>query len=108
MTRTVKCRQLNRDPIRFLGGLLARLGLKQKRVGKCENGMYHIDGDRARLLNALITRRRAGLAGVAIPLDTTSVPAKKSATLEVLGACLQGIKRFFQPESSVFGSFCPA
>ena len=100
--------QLDRDPVRFIGVLLSRLGLKQKRVGKSENGTYHVDGERATLLNALITRRRAGLVGVSIPLDTTSVPIKKSTTLDVLGACLEGIKRFFQPDSGVFAGFCPA
>ena len=100
--------QLDRDPVRFIGVLLSRLGLKQKRVGKSENGTYHIDGERTALLNALITRRRAGLVGVSIPLDTTSVPVKKSTTLDVLGACLEGIKRFFQPDSGVFAGFCPA
>ena len=100
--------QLDRDPVRFIGVLLSRLGLKQKRVGKSENGTYHVDAERAALLNALVTRRRAGLVGVSIPLDTTSVPVKKSTTLDVLGACLKGIKRFFQPDSDVFSGFCPA
>ena len=100
--------QLHRDPVRFLGVLLSRLGLKQKRVGKSANGMYHLDGERVALLNALIARRRAGLPGVSMPLDTTSVAVKKTTTLDVLGACLQGIKRFFQPDSGVFAGFCPA
>ena len=94
--------QLNKDPIRFIGILLSRLGLKQKRVGKSENGTYHLEGARTAMLNAIITRRRAGWAGLGIPLDTTSVPVKKSTTLDALGACLNGIKRFFQPGSDVF------
>ena len=100
--------QLDRDPVRFIGILLSRLGLKQKRVGKSENGTYHVDVERTTLLNALMIRRRAGLMGVSIPLDTTSVPVKKSVTMDMLGACLDGIKRFFQPGSGVFAGFCPA
>ena len=94
--------QLNKDPIRFIGILLSRLGLKQKRVGKSENGTYHLEGARIAMLNAIISRRRAGWAGLGIPLDPTSVPVKKSTTLDALGACLNGIKRFFQPGSDVF------
>ena len=32
-------RRLNLDPIRFIGTLFSRLGLKQKRVGRAEEGV---------------------------------------------------------------------
>ena len=99
--------QLERDPVRFLGVLLARLGLKQKRVGRAENATYHVDVERTQLLNSLITRRRSGMAGTNVPLDITSIPVKKTTSLDVLGACFQGIKRFFSLDSSVFSDFCP-
>ena len=89
--------QLARDPLRFVGTLLAKLGLKQKRVGRAENATYHVDGDRVLLLNGILLKRRAGLIGAGIPLDTQSVTVKKQTPLETLTVCLQSIKRFFSP-----------
>jgi len=87
--------QLARDPLRFVGTLLAKLGLKQKRVGRAAKATYHLDGDRIQLLNVILLKRRAGRLGAAIPLDTQSVKVKKIASLDTLTGCLQSIKRFF-------------
>jgi len=94
--------QLAANPLRFVGTLLAKLGLKQKRVGRAENATYHVDGDRLQLLNGIITKRRAGLMGACIPLDTQSVAVKKVTPLDTLTACLQSIKRFFSPPEPDF------
>ena len=100
--------QLERDPIRFVGLLLARMGIKQKRVGKSELSTYHVDSARLDLLNALLNRRRSGFLGVNIPLDTSSIPDKKTTLLEVLSTCMDGIKRFFSQKEDVLSGFCLA
>ena len=100
--------QLERDPIRFIGLLLARMGLKQKRVGKSELGTYHVDIERIDLLNALVFRRRATFMGVSIPLDTSTIAPKKTTALDVLTTCMDGIKRFFSQTSDGLSSICLA
>jgi hypothetical protein len=91
--------QLERDPIRFIGLLLTRMGLKQKRTGKSELGAYHLDNERLDLLNALVLRRRERFIGVTIPLDTSTIAPKKTTALDVLTNCMDKIKRFFkQPD----------
>ena len=87
--------QLTRDPLRFISLLLARLNLKQKRVGKAEEGFYQLDEDRINLLNGLLTRRKAGMAGITMPLDTTSVVVKKERPLEFFIDCFKKVKAFF-------------
>ncbi len=89
--------QLAANPLRFVGTLLARLGLKQSRVGRAENATYHVNGDRLQLLNTLLLKRQAGILGASIPLDTQSVKVKTITPLETLTTCLQSIKRFFSP-----------
>jgi len=87
--------QLQRDPLRFLSMLLGRLGLKQKRVGRAALGIYHLDVERINLLNALIMRRAKGLAGVSMPLDTSSCAVKKPSTTDFFIETFKKIKRFF-------------
>ncbi len=89
--------QLAANPLRFVGMLLAKLGLKQSRVGRAENAHYHVNGDRLQLLNTLLLQRQAGIFGKSIPLDTQSVKVKTFTPLETLTACLHSIKRFFSP-----------
>lgn len=89
--------QLKRDPLRFIGTLLTKLGLKQKRVGRSENATYHIDGDRLQLINGILQKRRAGIMGTCIPLNTSSIPAKKITALDTITTCMQRIKDFFTP-----------
>ena len=91
--------QLQHDPIRFVGTLLAKMGLKQKRVGRSENATYHIDEDRISLLNGILLKRRKGFLGSSIPLDTQSIATKKATPLDTLTMCLESIKRFFCPET---------
>jgi len=100
--------QLERDPIRFLGLLLTRMGLKQKRVGKSELGTYHVDNERIDLLNALVFRRRTNFLGVSIPLDTSTIAPKKTTALDVLTTCMDSIKRFFRPTSNGLSDLCLA
>lgn len=90
--------QLQKDPIRFLSMLLARLGLKQKRVGRAEEGIYHLDANRLSLLNSLITRRKPQATGLNTPLDTSSVKVKEPAPIAFFVECFQKIKRFFTLE----------
>jgi len=89
--------QLARDPLRFIGTLLSKLGLKQNRVGRSEQATYHVNGERIQLLNAILIKRSAGLMGASIPLDTQSLAVKKMTTLDTLTTCLQRIKQFFMP-----------
>lgn len=86
---------LQRDPLRFLSMLLGRMGLKQKRVGKAEHGLYHLDIERINLLNALIMRRAKGLAGISAPLDTSNCRLKEPSTTEFFIETFKKIKRFF-------------
>lgn len=93
--------QLKKDPLRFISILLARLGLKQKRVGRAELGMYHLDEDRLALLNALLMRRNKGLASLGIPLDTSSVRVKKETPVAFFVNCFNKVKAFLtQPSAS--------
>lgn len=92
--------QLQRDPLRFLSMLLSRMGLKQKRVGKAEHGLYHLDIERINLLNALIMRRAKGLAGVSAPLDTSYCRLKEPSTTEFFIETFKKIKRFFTLDNS--------
>ena len=98
--------QLERDPIRFIGLLLTRMGLKQKRVGKSELGTYHVDNERLDLLNALVSRRRARVMGVGIPLDTSTIAPKKTTAMDVLTTCMDSIKRFLRPTSEDLSGLC--
>lgn len=100
--------QLARDPMRFLSLLLGRMGLKQKRVGKSELATYHVDVERLDLLNALLLRRKAGMMGAHVPLDTSSILPKKTTVMEVLNTCMDGIKRFFHQKPDDFSRLCPA
>lgn len=87
--------QLKRDPLRFISKLLQRLGLKQKRVGRAEDGIYHLDGNRTQLLNALLARRQSGMAGISTPLDTSSVNPKKETSVDFFVDCFRKVKNFF-------------
>ena len=102
LIRLPSTEQLARDPLRFVGTMLAKLGLKQKRVGRATKGTYHVDEGRIQLLNNIIIKRRAGLMGASIPLDTQSIVIKKFAPLDKLTLYLQSIKRFFSPPGSYF------
>ena len=95
-------------PIRFIGLLLTRMGLKQKRVGKSELGTYHVDNARIDLLNALVFRRRSGFMGVSIPLDTSTIAPKKTTAMDVLTTCMDGIKRFFSQKPDDLSGLCLA
>ena len=97
--------QLQRDPLRFLSMLLAKMGLKQKRVGRAEQGLYHLDSERINLLNALIMRRAKGLAGVSAPLDTSSCRLKEPSTTEFFIETFRKIKRLFTLDNSVIPVF---
>ena len=88
-------RRLNLDPVRFVGTLFARLGLKQKRVGRAEDGVYHLDLERIQLLNNIIYRRKIGTMGANIPIDTSKLPEKRVIKPELISKCLQKIKTFF-------------
>ena len=90
--------QLLRDPLRFLSMLLGRMGLKQKRVGRASEGVYHLDPERNQLLNALLMRRKAGLAGLSAPLDTSSIAVKKETSVAFFIDCFKKIKDFFTPQ----------
>ena len=87
--------QLQRDPLRFVSMLLGRLGLKQKRVGRAEEGVYHLDIERIQLLNNILYRRKVGLMGSHIPIDTSKLPEKRVVKPELISKCLQKIKEFF-------------
>jgi phage/plasmid primase-like uncharacterized protein len=87
--------KLQKDPLRFISMLLARLGLKQKRVGRAELGIYHLDGERIRLLNALLLRRKKGIASIGVPLDTSSVRVKKETPLTFFIDCFNKVKQVF-------------
>jgi hypothetical protein len=93
---------LQRDPLRFLSMLLAKMGLKQKRVGKAALGVYHLDVERITLLNALIMRRAKGLSGVSALLDTSSCSIKEPSTTEFFIETFKKIKRFFTLDIPVF------
>ena len=98
-------KQLQRDPLRFLSMLLGRMGLKQKRVGRSELGLYHLDVERINLLNALIVRRRKGFAGVSTPLDTSSCTVKEPSTTEFFIETFKKIKRFFTLDNPPLPAF---
>lgn len=87
--------QLSSDPLRFISFLLNRLGLKQKRVGKAGEGSYHLDSERIDLLNGLLLRRKAGMTGVTLPLNTSSVTVKKETPIDFFVDCFKKIKAFF-------------
>jgi hypothetical protein len=75
--------------------VLNKMGLKQKRVGRAESGLYHLDIERITLLNALILRRAKGAAGITTPLDTSSCASKKTSTTDFFIEAFHSIKRFF-------------
>ncbi len=87
--------QLKNDPLRFISGLLKKLGLKQKRVGRAEEGVYHLDVNRTQLLNALLLRRKGGLTHLTTPLDTSSVKPRHETTTAFFVECFTKIKQFF-------------
>lgn len=87
--------QLQKDPLRFVSMVLAQMGLKQKRVGRAQLGVYHLDVERIHLLNALIVRRKSGVAGLSIPLDTSSCSIKAPSTAEFFIETFKKIKQFF-------------
>jgi hypothetical protein len=87
--------QLQNDPLRFVSMVLAKMGLKQKRVGRAQLGVYHLDVERIHLLNALIVRRKSGIAGLSIPLDTSSCSIKAPSTAEFFIETFKKIKQFF-------------
>ena len=91
-------RRLNLDPVRFIGTLFSRLGLKQKRVGRSEEGVYHLDVERITLLNNILYRRKIGTMGAHIPIDTSKLPEKRAVKPELISKCLQKIKEFFTLE----------
>lgn len=94
--------QLKRDPLRFLSHLLQRLGLKQKRVGRAEDGIYHLDSTRTQLLNALLARRQSGIAGISVPLDTSSITVRKETCSTFFVDCFRKVKQFFTiPDSAL-------
>jgi hypothetical protein len=97
--------QLNKDPLRFLSMLLGRMGLKQKRVGRAELGIYHLDIKRINLLNALIVRRAKGAAGISAPLDTSSCTTKEPSTTKFFIETFKKIKRFFTQKSTPIPAF---
>ncbi len=97
--------QLNKDPLRFLSLLLGRMGLKQKRVGRAELGIYHLDSKRINLLNALIVRRAKGAAGISAPLDTSSCTTKEPSTTEFFIETFKKIKRFFTQKGTSIPAF---
>jgi len=88
-------KRLNLDPIRFIGTLFARLGLKQKRVGRAGDGVYHLDAERILLLNNIIYRRKMGTMGSHMPMNTSKLPEKRIVKPELVSKCLQKIKAFF-------------
>jgi len=96
---------LKKDPLRFISKLLAKLGLKQKRVGRAEEGVYHLDGERTRLLNALLHRRLTGHASTSLPLDTSSLAVKESAPLSFFIDCFKAIKRLLAPDESLIPAY---
>ncbi|MBA2649394.1 MAG: hypothetical protein H0U75_07330 [Legionella sp.] len=97
--------QLQHDPLRFLSMLLAKMGLKQKRVGRSQMGLYHLEAPRINLLNALILRRAKGLAGVTTPLDTSSCKIKEPSTTEFFIETFKKIKRFFTQDTTKIPAF---
>ena len=84
--------RLKEDPIRFLAKILSKMGIKQKRVERASKGLYHIDMDRINLLNALITRRRAGIAGRAMQLIIPDSQLKAKAEEPTLDECLANLR----------------
>lgn len=81
--------RLKRDPIRFVSYLLQKLGLKQKRVGKSEDGKYQIDSERAHLLLTLLERRKKGLLGKQHPLIILKNKEKQSVHPEMFSEFLR-------------------
>lgn len=90
--------QLSKDPIRFVSMLLSQLGLKQKRVGRSELGIYQLEPSRVKLLNALIMRRKKGCAGISMPLDTSSCAIKELTNTDFFVATFRKIKEFILPK----------
>lgn len=89
--------QLKANPLRFISNLLSRIGLKQKRVGRTEKGLYHLDIERIELMNALIMRRRSNIMSTGIPLDAASKLTKKQSCMHSLMEGLAKIKAFLAP-----------
>ncbi len=50
---------LEKEPIRLMSKLLDKLGLKQKRIGKSENGVYTLDEERLELIKSIVIKRSA-------------------------------------------------
>lgn len=90
--------RLYKDPIRFVSMLLSHLGLKQKRVGRAEFGLYQLEPSRVQLLNALIMRRKKGCTGISMPLDTSSCAVKKSTSTDFFVTTFRKIKEFILPK----------
>jgi len=97
--------QLKAHPLRFISALLAKMGLKQKRVGRADKGVYHVDCERTELLNALLTRRNSQIAGQSIPLDAASFTKENKSGLERFIESITKIKALFSSQG--IGLPCP-
>jgi hypothetical protein len=90
---------LRDNPLRFISMVLAKMGLRQKRVGRAENATYQIDTARIEFLNAILMRRRIGQMATHIPIDTSSVKICASMSVDIVRRCLQSMKDFLMPVS---------
>ncbi len=86
--------QLQAEPLRFISGLLTKLGLKQKRVGRAQKGVYQIDSERLTLLNAILKRRQEDL-NVREPLSLKISGSAKTSAADFLASCLSTVMSFF-------------
>ena len=77
-----------RDVLQIIGRLRERSD-----IDKARNEI--LDVERTRLLNALILRRKNGVAGLSTPLDTSFCAIKEPTTAEFFIETFKKIKRFF-------------
>ncbi len=95
--------QLQAEPLRFLSGILTKLGLKQKRVGRTQKNVYQLDSERLTFLNAILKRRQEDL-NVREPLCLKMSNYIKISTGDFFAACLSMVKSFLIPDTALVSS----
>jgi len=84
---------MKHNPISFISTLLQKVGLKQRRVGKAEKGVYQIDCNRVSLVNALLIKRAGGQVSGHVIASANKKSAKASSKFN-LDYIINKVKQF--------------
>lgn len=86
---------MKHNPISFISTLLQKVGLKQRRVGKAEKGVYQLDSSRVSLVNALLIKRAGGqVSGHVIASASANKKSAKASSKFNLDYIINKVKQF--------------